>query len=64
MKSKDNRQICKRCGRYMVLDNNIGWSHDDSERYKCKCGMTRLISATPPCQYDSIRHKELEVKDD
>ena len=56
--SKDNRQVCKRCGRYMVEDNR-GWSHWDNSRYKCKCGMERLITTT--ANYDLVKHPELSA---
>ena len=58
--SKDNRQVCRRCGRYMVEDNNKGWSFSDSYRYKCKCGMERLVSTTG--DIDLIKHPELAIK--
>ena len=57
--SKDNRQVCPRCNRYMVLtETGIHW---DQDYYVCSCGFSRIISAT--ARYDLVKHKELEVKD-
>ena len=43
-----------------MVEDNKGWSHWDSSRYKCKCGMERLVSTTG--DIDLIKHPELAIK--